>query len=72
MEKLKICQARGLLLGRVIDPWIHPSFLPTRVITGELQNRSKERAQDVARLRSELNTWQAAIGLGALDAPLTA
>ena len=31
-----------------------------------------ERAADVARLRAELDDWQAAIGLPALDAPVAA
>ena len=39
---------------------------------GELENRAEQRASDVARLRSELDGWQLALGLPKIDAPVAA
>lgn len=36
----------------------------------ELRNVAAERAADLARVRSELETWRSAMGIPALDAPL--
>ena len=39
---------------------------------GETHNLAEQRASDVARLRSELDSWRLAIGLPAIDAPVAA
>ena len=38
----------------------------------EQTDTAASRSPDVARLRSELDTWQAALGLPAIDAPVAA